>query len=497
MWLKRLNKKHILFIVFSLFYLILSLVTYKDYGITSDEQLEYRAGKTYFNYLFSNTSKRQEIVTKVSPRENPQDFPYFRLYPGLVSLINYQSYYEWAHLIDLLFGYLGFLVIYLLVFDITRSKLSILAPLLLFLNPYYFGHIPANPKDIPFSTLYLFCVYLIIKLDTNRIKPFIILGIFLGLLTGMRFVGLTLFCFLAIKLLTSVKNRNDLFKIALRFTATVLILSIILYLIWPYLWHDPVNQLLSLARDAQDFSFWDRDTLFGGQLITKDTRPWYYLFTYIFYKTPPLILLGLLGSLFVKSRKILFILVIVVFNLVLYLILQPTIYNEMRHFLYLVPLFTVLSAILFINLLGSRKTLVFRTILVVILCGLLKMSYDFVLLHPYQYVYFNEFAGKMVYITKKYEVDYWSASYKESSEYLRNLSLQSPTPIKVYPCNLAFGVDYYSHKSFVLVNKSKDADYIICDYQNALINNFDLEGRIVFKVVRKGATLSYVAKTDR
>ena len=113
-------KKHALFIVFSGFYVVFSFLTYKDYGITSDEQLEYYAGQTYFNYLFSSTSKRQKIASQVSPKDNPESSPYFRLYQGIVSLINYKSFYEWAHLTNLLFGYIGFLVIYLLVYDGTR-----------------------------------------------------------------------------------------------------------------------------------------------------------------------------------------------------------------------------------------------------------------------------------------------------------------------------------------------------------------------------------------
>ncbi|MFA5776042.1 MAG: glycosyltransferase family 39 protein [Patescibacteria group bacterium] len=487
--------KHILFIVFSMFYLTFSLFTYKDYGITSDEQVNYRAGGVYVNYLFLGPGRRQEIEQKASPKDDPQKYPAFRLYPGLVSIINLLSCYESAHLINLLFGYFGFLIIYLLVFDITHSRFSILAPLLLFLNPHYFGHIPANPKDIPFSTLYLFCVYLLIKLRTDKVTNFVVLGIFLGLLTATRFVGGVLFLFLILKVLFGLNNHGKMDKRILYLIITVSVSFILLYAIWPYLWHNPISKLLMLARNADEFSFWDRKILFEGILITKTERPWYYLFTYIFYKTPLLILVGLLGSLFGKYHKTIFITSIALFNLLLYLLFQPVIYNEMRHFLYLIPVFTVLSSILFIDLLTNETALIYKTVFIVIVLGLLKMSYDFVLLHPYQYVYFNEFAGKMVDITKKYEVDYWSASYKESSEYLRNLSLKSPTPIKVYPCNLDFGVDYYSHKDFVVVNKPEEADYVICDNLNALKKDLDLENKIIFRVVRKGATLSYVAKT--
>jgi len=366
----------------------------------------------------------------------------------------------------------------------------VLAPLLLFINPYYLGHIPANPKDVPFSMLYVLCLLLIAKLNVKKIPHAIILGVFMSLLVGMRLVGGFLYVVLLIKCMCDRKG-------ILRFLLILAISAATLFAIWPFLWSDPLNKILSLITSAQDFSFWDRKILFNGQLITKDGRPWYYLFTYIFYKTPLLILFGAVGSVFIAGKKARFVAVVLITNLLLYLVLRPTIYNEMRHFLYLVPLITILASFFLIHLLESKNAVVTRFTACCILVSLLKMSYDFAILHPYQYVYFNEVAGNMSKIYKKYETDYWSASYKDSSRYLREISLKGSEPIKVYPCNLAFGVDYYSYKDFVLVNKSAEADYIICDYQNALINNFDLEDKIVFKVVRKDAVLSYVAKKTK
>ena len=122
------------------------------------------------------------------------------------------------------------------------------------------------------------------------------------------------------------------------------------------------------------------------------------------------------------------------------------------------------------------------------------MTLDFVGLHPYQYVYYNELAGSFPYVTSRYESDYWSASYKEGAQFLRTVAQNNTDRLNVYTCNIAFGVDYYSHKLFNLVNDSSQADYVICDNKNARINGYNHSNNIVFKVVRKGAVLSYVAK---
>lgn len=490
-------KNHKLLLVFTLVYFCFSLLTYKNYGITSDEEVNYRAGKVYLNYLFSTPSERRDVEKTVSPKDNPKDYPAFRLYPGIISLFNPGSSYQVAHLLNLFFGYFGFLAIYLLVFEITQSKLSVFAPILLFLNPYYFGHIPANPKDVPFATLYLLCVYLILRLRRAKIIDFVILGACLGLLVGIRLVGATLFVVLIAKVLVDIRDSRQIPKRMLFLAGTFIASAIILYIAWPYLWDNPFGKMLTLIKNAESFAFWDRKILFDGVLITKDQRPWFYLFTYLLYKTPVMIILGAIGSIFVKSRKVWFILGILVANLLLYLVIQPTIYNEMRHFMYLVPLLTAIASVFFVEAVNHKAKIVSRGFTLVLVLGILKLSYDFILLHPYQYVYFNELVGKMSDIPKKYEVDYWSASYKEDSEYLRTLSSRYTTPLRVYPCNLDFGVKYYAQGDFLVVDRREDADYIICDNLNAIKKDLDLESKIVYRVVRKGATLSYVAKTAK
>ncbi len=483
-------KNHKLFLVFSLGYFCFSLLTYKDYGITSDEELNYRAGKTYIKYLFSNITERADFIQNASPKDNPETFPHFRLYPGIVSLLNYNSYYEWAHLINLSFGYIGFLIIYLFVYKITGSCLSIFAPILMFLNPHYFGHIPANPKDIPFATIYLSCLFLILNYDLTKKRVVFLLGLLLAITIGIRLVGATLLAVLFVK---AIKNPKHI----LPSISIICLATLVLYVIWPFLWHDTLDKVRVLILGAQDFLFWDRRILFEGKMIVKDERPWYYLIRYIAIKTPVLILVGFIGSIFIRSNKTRYIWLMVMVNIFLYLVLEPTTYNEMRHFLYLIPLLIALAAVCFVKLLNSTNATISKTTFILVSLCLSKMLYDFVLLHPYQYVYFNEFTGGVSKASQNYEYDYWSASYKESVEYLRYMAQSSGMRYKVYTCNLAFGVEYYSHKSFELVNKSAEADYYICDYMNSLKRHFDLKYNIVYEVKRKGATLSYVAKTAK
>jgi len=486
-------KYHKMFVVFSLGYFCFSLLTYKDYGITSDEEVNYRAGSYYFRFLMSSHSERESLRQRISEKDDPLNFPHYRLYPALVSLLNFKGYYEWSHLINLVFGFLSFLFVYLITYALTKSRLSILSPIILFLNPHYLGHIPANPKDIPFSWMYLATIYFFLCYTSRKVAFYIYLGILIALTSAIRLVGSALFVFFVLKMMLDKSSTFKQSLVMIFITSTSALLF--LYLTWPYIWGDPIGKLSSLIANSSDFSYWDRSILYKGILITKASRPWDYLIHYLVIKTPILILVGFLGSLVVSAKKLLPLYGILLINFAFYLIIQPVIYNEIRHFLFLIPVITVCSSVGYIKLLKNKRFLVPSLTAVVILLSLTKLTVDFVQLHPYQYVYFNELAGSLERASKAYELDYWSSSYKESAEYIRNIAKTSPYPIKVYPCNLAFGVDYYSYKGFSVVNKSVEADYYICDYMNTLKRSFSLESDIVYEIRRKGATLSYVAKT--
>jgi len=117
---------------------------------------------------------------------------------------------------------------------------------------------------------------------------------------------------------------------------------------------------------------------------------------------------------------------------------------------------------------------------------------------PYQYAYFNELAGGFKGAYTNYETEYWGAMYKESAIYVReNLTTDNPYDTTVYSCNVAYAVDYYSHKKFITIIDRQQADYIICDYPEDARRN--LQGEIVhedyldgvpFMIVRKNIKLN-------
>ncbi len=109
-------------------------------------------------------------------------------------------------------------------------------------------------------------------------------------------------------------------------------------------------------------------------------------------------------------------------------------------------------------------------------------------LHPYEYIYFNEVIGGTNKAMDKFELDYWGATYKEATEWVRNnKTTDLPT---VYTCNLSQGAQYYSHGMLKVVDSVTKANYTLCDYDNDKL--LETKGTIVHKISRFGVPLNII-----
>ena len=86
--------------------------------------------------------------------------------------------------------------------------------------------------------------------------------------------------------------------------------------------------------------------------------------------------------------------------------------------------------------------------------------------HPYQYAYFNKFAGKN--IEEKFDVDYWGLSYKQSLEKLikfdrtNRIKIFNSSSIKMfYPL---LSINEEDRSKFIIAEDLNDADYWITNY---------------------------------
>jgi hypothetical protein len=89
-------------------------------------------------------------------------------------------------------------------------------------------------------------------------------------------------------------------------------------------------------------------------------------------------------------------------------------YDGYRHFLFMLPPLFIFAGFAFEKIFESLKTRWAAGAILLIL--LASGVYNFIQLHPYEYAYYNSFAGGTSGAFRAYETDYWLTCYKEAVE---------------------------------------------------------------------------------
>jgi hypothetical protein len=201
---------------------------------------------------------------------------------------------------------------------------------------------------------------------------------------------------------------------------------IAMYLTWPYLWPDPVGHFIETIRVMSQHP-WPGDVLFNGKIYAANNLPASYVPLLLAIQlTEPVWLLFLVGLAIavygmVKRRReygelLAFTLVWFVVPLLTFMVLRPTLYDNFRQSFFIVPPIFFLTG-LTIDLIRTRW-LQAALIALVILPGLLAS----VRLHPYEYVYYNQFVGGVGAVVDRFELEYWGTSYREAAREVNRIA---------------------------------------------------------------------------
>jgi hypothetical protein len=206
--------------------------------------------------------------------------------------------------------------------------------------------------------------------------------------------------------------------------------ALVIYIFWPYLWKNPVINYISSLSEASDFPYIG-NIIFAGNIYPHGHLPAYYLpavFTLQFTETAlVLILIGILLAGFYLITKANLRMDMLLASawfaapVAAAILLNSTIYNNFRQFLFVVPplfFFAGLALQAIWKRLKRRVFLFVSLIILIILPGL----YSDWQLHPYQYVYYNSLVGGVAGASGNYEADYWVVTYKEAVEYVNQVA---------------------------------------------------------------------------
>jgi hypothetical protein len=171
--------------------------------------------------------------------------------------------------------------------------------------------------------------------------------------------------------------------------------------------------------------------LFEGKLYWSQDLPWYYAPKYFLMLTPVLILAGVpLGwQLWKKQGPVLFSLLVfcAFFPLFWVIIRHSNLYGNIRHLLFIYPLWVVLSACGWTLLYNRLQKPVFKwALLIVTAVGLSGPLVHIVRNHPLEYVYFNRLSGGLSNAFGRYETDYYFHSLGPGVKWLEEEILTKP-----------------------------------------------------------------------
>jgi len=134
--------------------LALMLATFLDYGLTVDESVQNRYGRRLVRWYATLGQDKSASDTN--------DIFYYggffeltmQMALPLVSRILPLGVYDARHLVNLLFGFSGFVAAWGIGRQLAGPAAGFLSALFLVLTPQFYGHAFANPKDIPLASLF-------------------------------------------------------------------------------------------------------------------------------------------------------------------------------------------------------------------------------------------------------------------------------------------------------------------------------------------------------
>ena len=446
-WLARRAASHlpplgVLAIVFAL-----GVGAASDFGLANDQLTQYRVGQFTVEYILGETDN----LLRHNLRYYGAVFEVaLRAVERVLGLADYHHIFLSRYILSHCFFLLGALACYLLAQRLFQSRLLALCAMLFFLcHPRLHGHSFFNSKDTPF--LSMFAIALLLAhwaLGRGGVRAHAVLGAWIGLIGSVRPIAFLLVPLVALAQSMDFlrASRRERMRFLVVFAVQALAAAAAFFVALPYLWGAPVE------RFAQWFALMADHThvvgsLFMGELINTDDRPWLYLPVWFAVTTPPLVIvLALVGGAAFAVRIVrspsaaltntrlgfeTLLAASIALSIVIVTFFIGNVYNGWRHLYFLyapVCLFACAGlAWLVRNSSGKLAALVGA----VTVFGFAPIVGWIALLHPHQHVYFNLLVDRKTpeRLRSQFDMDYWTVSLKEALEFLLRSRPQGRIPV--------------------------------------------------------------------
>jgi hypothetical protein len=478
------RKQKLIVITFFALFFITSVSVVKDYGISWDEEFQWRQnGELVYNYVFHND--RKSLLDGNEKYHGPAFELILVLIQKMLHLTDSRDVYLMRHFFTFITFFTGVLFFYFLCKRVFKSwKVALTGCIFLVLSPRIFADSFYNSKDAIFLVLFIICMYaFIIYHEKPTYKNAIlyalacaftidtrILGIILPLIS-LVFIGADfVYC-----TIVNIKERIH-YGSLITFIISLIAFTI---LFWPVLWKDTLFHFMAAFSEMSKYH-WGGMVLYQGEYIKATQLPWHYLPVWICISTPvPYLVLFPVGLFFIvkqicsrsgnsiaRRQQQLLILIVFFLPLIMVIVLKSAVYDGWRHVFFIYPAFImiVLYGVHYLYL-HIKWKMIFALFLTLIIGFHLFL---FIQLHPYENVYFNFLAGKdMKEIKEKFELDYYGVSSKQALEYMlkNDLSLKINVCAEQYPQRLNIQYLPIEQRNRIKLVDLEYADYFICQYR--------------------------------
>lgn len=500
------------------------LLTFKQYGVSNDEEVQHIYGQLLLKFYSSGFADQSAFAYKN-----------LYLYGGFFDLVaasleKILPIWVWdiRHLLSAIFGFAGIIAVYKVTEKLAGERAAFVSALLLTLTGAWSGAMFTHTKDVSFGACMAWALYYTTlisdKLDRIPRNLSIKLGIAVGFALGLRIGGAFAVIYLLLLVLIASYIQAPSFKEKLSFYSKAfigllpagIVAFALMALFWPWAMMG-ADHILIAAQSFSHFEF-DMSTIANGQWFNIGHISRFYLFEYLAIRLPEVFLIGLLAGLIICAARLLRIktqfrayfsdklpeitlAITMLFPLIFVLYDRPALYNGVRHFTFVIPSLAIFAGIGLSNVFQSLKSHPRWKIILTSVCILLASNTCYLLfkLYPYQYIYYNHFAGKSFQQAEHdWEGDYWSSNLLESSKILTNYinaeearqAKKSDEPYYVAVCAESFQGQVYLDKRFIVTRDWVRADFYIS--ATTMNNDAMLNGKTIGTIERLGAKIAVV-----
>jgi hypothetical protein len=435
--------------------LVVGLATASDYGLSVDEFNTDDYGPKALAWYTSGFSDRSHFETV--------EFslwyygPWFQMLTAIIQSFDFADRFTVRHAMTFLVGLAGIAALVSIGRLAAGRWAGLTAVTLCLMTGYLYGSLFFTPIDVPFLAVMTWAT-LAILIMTRQVLPSwrasIVTGLLTGLAIGTRTGGIITHAYLFTAMALCVVefwtrhralNLRYLFAMAARYGVVVVVAWITAIALWPWLQiGNPLEQFkIALTHFANipasfEFSHWGErvwtDALprsyIPGQLLARLPEGFLFLLVVALawgivtaiislreiaaqWRVDRRVSFQTAASMLARHRAMIIVALAVFMPLGFLIVQRATIYDGVRHVLFVIPMLAVIAGagLRVLLPLARRVPLVTAAVAAAYAASVVVAL---VVLHPLEYVAMNAFAGGTRGAYDKFELDYWSVAATEA-----------------------------------------------------------------------------------